>query len=156
MESEPRPGAQEQIDNEKYEFKNRHWEDFEPGGSREGQSLSGYLTRLNEIRRAHPSLHRLRDITFHHVDDENIIAFSKRRILADGTDDTILVIANLDPHSTRASTIRLNLPALGLPDNAGFVAHDLITDASWSWGRDNFVQLGPAGEPVHIIHVRPH
>ena len=36
MESEPRPGAQEQIDNEKYEFKNRHWEDYEQYGSKAG------------------------------------------------------------------------------------------------------------------------
>ncbi len=41
MESEPRPGAQEQIDNEKYEFKNRHWEDYEQYGSKAGQSIGG-------------------------------------------------------------------------------------------------------------------
>ncbi|HET7762806.1 MAG TPA: alpha-1,4-glucan--maltose-1-phosphate maltosyltransferase, partial [Phycicoccus sp.] len=67
IEHVARPGAEEQIDNEKYQYKNRHWEDYEPGGPKEGRSLAGYLTRLNEIRRAHPALHWLRTITFHHV-----------------------------------------------------------------------------------------
>src|SRR5918994_622403 len=109
MEHVARPGAEEQIDNEKYEYKNRRWEDDEPGGAREGRTLAGYLTRLNEIRRSHPALHRLRDIRFHHVDDENFLAFSKRRRLPDGTDDVVLVVANLDPHSTRATTLRLDM-----------------------------------------------
>ena len=154
MEHVARPGAEEQIDNEKYQYKDRRWADYEPGGPKEGQSLAAYLTRLNEIRRAHPALHWLRNITFHHVDDENFLAFSKTRELADGTHDTVIVVANLDPHSTRASTVRLTMGALGLADDAGFVAHDLVTDAQWHWQRDNYVQLGPAGEPVHIIHVR--
>ena len=51
MESEPRPGAQEQIDNEKYEFKNRHWEDYEEYGPKAGQSIAPYLTLINRIRR---------------------------------------------------------------------------------------------------------
>ena len=46
-----RPGAEEQIDNEKYEYKNRQWKDYEPGGHREGQSLAPYLTIVNDIRR---------------------------------------------------------------------------------------------------------
>ena len=50
----------------------------------------------------------------------------------------------------------LSRMVLGLDEHAGFVADDLITGASWDWGRDNFVQLGPAGEPVHVIAVRRH
>ncbi len=149
-----RPGAEEQIDNEKYQYKNRHWEDYEPGGAKEGQSLAGYLTRLNEIRRAHPALHWLRNITFHHVDDENIMAFSKRRTLSDGTEDTIVVIANLDPHSTRESTVQLNMSALGLDQHDAIAAHDLITDASWQWGENVYVRLGPETEPVHVVEIR--
>ena len=114
MEHVARPGAEEQIDNEKYEYKNRHWADYEPGGSKAGRSLAGWLTMINDIRRAHPALHRLRDIRFHHVDDENFLAFSKRRRLPDGTDDVVVVVANLDPHSTRATTLRLDMAALGL------------------------------------------
>jgi starch synthase (maltosyl-transferring) len=154
IEHVARPGAEEQIDNEKYQYKNRHWEDYEPGGVKEGQSLAGYLTRLNEIRREHPSLHWLRNITFHHVDDENIIAFSKRRLLPDGTEDIVVVVANLDPHSTRESTVHLTMPALGLDYHDGMAAQDLITGSSWHWGEHVYVRLGPETEPVHIVAIR--
>ncbi len=157
IEHVARPGVEEQIDNEKYQYKDRRWADYEPGGPREGQSLAGYLTRLNEIRRAHPALHWLRNIVFHHVDDENVLAFSKRRVLdtPDGpVDDVVIVVANVDPHSTRATTVRLDLGALGLRDGEGFEALDLITGQAWAWGRDNYVRLGPDGEPVHVLAVR--
>jgi starch synthase (maltosyl-transferring) len=154
MEHVARPGAEEQIDNEKYEYRNRHWEDYEPGGSKAGRSLAGWLTMINDVRRAHPALHRLRDIRFHHVDDENFLAFSKRRRLPDGTDDVVLVVANLDPHSTRATTLRLDMAALGLESGDTFEAHDVVTDERWSWQRDNYVRLGPEVEPVHVVVVR--
>jgi starch synthase (maltosyl-transferring) len=153
VEDVARPGVEEQIDNEKYELKDRHWSDYEDGGPKAGQSLAPYLTTINEIRRAHPALHLLRNIHLHHADDENVMAFSKSRDV-DGRDDVILVIANLDPHATRETYVHLDMPALGLRPGDGFVAHDLVTGASWHWGEHNFVRLGPDSEPVHIIHIR--
>ncbi|MEO8517857.1 MAG: alpha-1,4-glucan--maltose-1-phosphate maltosyltransferase [Dermatophilaceae bacterium] len=153
VENVARPGVEEQIDNEKYELKDRHWSDYEEGGPKAGQSLAPYLKTLNEIRRAHPSLRWLRNLQLHHVDDENVMAFSKRRKV-DGRDDIILVVANLDPHATRETNVHLNMPSLGLVPGDTFVAHDLVTGASWQWGEHNFVRLGPDGEPVHIIHIR--
>jgi starch synthase (maltosyl-transferring) len=172
VEDVARPGVEEQIDNEKYQLKDRRWSDYEEGGPKAGRSLAPYLTAINQIRRAHPSLHWLRNVRLHHADDENVMAFSKRRIIDHGTEnpgdtadagdagdtaaneDTIIVVANLDPHSTRETFIHLDMPALGLQYGDSFVAHDLITGASWHWGEHNFVRLGPDGEPVHIIHVR--
>ena len=149
-----RPGAEEQINNEKYEYKDREWYRYEPGGDRAGQSLAGYLTRINEIRRAHPALHWLRNIVFHHADDENVMVFSKRRVLRDGSEDIVLVVANLDPHSTRETQVRLSMPELGMDYYDRFVARDEITGSEWSWGEHNYVRLGPENEPVHIISVR--
>jgi starch synthase (maltosyl-transferring) len=157
VEHVARPGAEEQIDNEKYQYKDRRWADYEPGGPKEGQSLAGYLTRINEIRRAHPSLHWLRNLHFHGADDENIIVFSKRRMVQtpDGpVEDTVIVVANLDPHSTRETTIHLDMPALGFEHHDSFVAHDQFTDASWRWGEHNYVRLGPDADPVHAVAVR--
>jgi starch synthase (maltosyl-transferring) len=153
VEDVARPGAEEQIDNEKYELKDRHWSDYEGSGPRAGQSLAPYLSAINQIRRDHPCLHWLRNIHLHHVDDENIMAFSKRRNEG-GQDDVILVVANLDPHTTRESTVHLDMAALGLAQGDSFVAHDLISGASWRWEEQNYVRLGPDSEPVHIIHVR--
>jgi starch synthase (maltosyl-transferring) len=153
VEHVARPDVEEQIDNEKYQLKDRHWSDYEEGGPKAGQSLAPYLKRLNEIRRAHPSLHWLRNLHLHHVDDENVMAFSKRRKV-NGRDDIILVVANLDPHATRETNVHLDMQALGLGHGDTFIAHDLVTGAQWQWGQDNFVRLGPDGEPVHIIHIR--
>jgi len=153
VEHVARPGVEEQIDNEKYQLKDRHWSDYEEGGPKEGQSLAPYLKTLNEIRRAHPSLHWLRNIHLHHVDDENVMAFSKRRNVA-GRDDIILVVANVDPHATRETNVHLDMEALGLGQGDTFIAHDLVTGAQWQWGQDNFVRLGPDTEPVHIVHIR--
>jgi starch synthase (maltosyl-transferring) len=153
VEDVARPGVEEQIDNEKYQLKDRRWSDYEEGGPKAGQSLAPYLTAINEIRRAHPALQWLRNLHLHHVDDENVMAFSKRRDV-NGRDDIILVVANLDPHATRESTVHLDMAALGLRPGDTFVAHDLITGASWHWGENNFVRLGADSEPVHIIQVR--
>lgn len=157
MESVARPGAQEQNDNEKYQFKDRRWADYAPGGPKEGQSIDWYLRRLNEIRRAHPALEHLRNLRWHGVDDENFIVFSKSRDIGDGANggqDTVIVIANTDPHATRETWVHLDMGALGLRGDEGFVAHDLLSDATWHWGEHNFVRLGPDAENVHIIHVR--
>jgi starch synthase (maltosyl-transferring) len=153
VEDVARPGVEEQIDNEKYQLRDRRWSDYEAGGPKAGQSLAPYLTAINQIRRAHPALQWLRNLHLHHVDDENVMAFSKRRD-DNGRDDVILVVANLDPHATRESTVHLDMAALGLRPGDTFVAHDLITGASWHWGENNFVRLGPDSEPVHIIEVR--
>ncbi|MBK9476508.1 MAG: alpha-1,4-glucan--maltose-1-phosphate maltosyltransferase [Tetrasphaera sp.] len=153
MEHVARPGAEEQIDNEKYEFKDRRWADYEPGGAKEGQSLAPYLTRLNAIRREHPSLLWLRNITFHPVDDDWVMAFSKHRRLADGSEDLVLVVANLDPHSTRSTVVRFDMAALGFGWDEPMHVRDLMTGAEWAWGKETFVRLGPESEPVHIVSV---
>lgn len=154
LESVPRPGAEEQIDNEKYEFKNRGWEDYAAGGSREGQLwMADYLGKLNQIRRTHNSLDWLRNYTEHETDDDAVFCFSKRRVEA-GHEDTIIVVANTDPHSMRGTNIHLDMEALGFAEGDRFIARDLVTESEWVWGKDNFVRLGVDGEPVHIISVR--
>jgi len=154
LESVPRPGVEEQIDNEKYQFKNREWERYAPGGDREGQLwMADWLTMLNTIRREHPALHHLRNFRAHETEDDAVMCFSKRRHLGRG-EDTVIVVANLDPHVTRETWVDLDVEELGLLPGETFEAHDLITGATWQWGERNFVRLGVDGEPVHIIHVR--
>ena len=70
-----KPGSEEYLDSEKYQIRIRDWDAAEA----EGRTLAPYLTRLNEIRRAHPALQLLRNVTIHSSDDENVLVFSKRR-----------------------------------------------------------------------------
>ncbi|GAB3786793.1 alpha-1,4-glucan--maltose-1-phosphate maltosyltransferase [Nocardioides ungokensis] len=146
-----KPGSEEYLDSEKYQIRIRDWDAAE----REGRTLAPYLTRLNEIRRAHPALQLLRNVHIHHSDDENILVFSKRAAgPAGGEDDVVIVVVNLDPHATRETMVHLDLPALGLAWDDSFVVHDEITREDWSWGQHNYVRLDPSYEPAHILTVR--
>jgi starch synthase (maltosyl-transferring) len=70
-----------------------------------------------------------------------------------GHDDTIIVVANLDPHHNQATWFHLNMPELGLGWDDSFPAHDLVTGATWHWSQHNWSWLGPENEPVHIVAV---
>ncbi|GAA1999618.1 alpha-1,4-glucan--maltose-1-phosphate maltosyltransferase [Brevibacterium samyangense] len=98
-----RPGAEEYIDNEKYEYKDR---DF-AGELAAGRSLQPLITRLNEIRRSHPALSEITNLTFHEALDDSVLVFSKRK-----DDDVVLVVLNVDPHGTRETMVHLDLAAL--------------------------------------------
>jgi starch synthase (maltosyl-transferring) len=154
FENVARPGSEENIDNEKYEFKPRDW----AKAAMLGRTLAPYLTRLNAIRRSHPALGQLRNIHFHRSDDESVLVFSKyldAEFTHTGQPDSILVVADLDPHGSRETIVHLDLPALGRKPGEVYAAHDLITDSIWQWGTDNYVRLDPFNEPVHILHVSP-
>jgi starch synthase (maltosyl-transferring) len=142
-----KPGSEEYLDSEKYQIRIRDWD----AASAEGRTLAPYLTRLNEIRRQHPALQRLRNVAIHGSDDENVLVFSKSD-RASG--DAVIVVVNLDPHSPRETTVHLDLPQLGLHWDDSFAVHDEITGQDWSWGQHNYVRLDPAHEPAHILTVR--
>lgn len=153
VENVARPGAEENIDNEKYEYKTRDWAEAEASG----HSLAPYLTRLNEIRRAHPALRQLRNLHVHGSDDEAILVYSKhlqRAFTGTGSADTLLVVVNTDPHSARETTVHLDLPAIGLDWGDTFEVEDLITGSVWTWGSDDYVRLDSFVEPVHILSVK--
>ncbi|MGH3316038.1 MAG: alpha-1,4-glucan--maltose-1-phosphate maltosyltransferase, partial [Nocardioidaceae bacterium] len=153
-----RPGSEEYLDSEKYQLRPRDWE----GAEAEGRSLAPYLTRLNEIRREHPALQRLRNITFHHPDDQAFIVYSKRepsRVPGEHDDpgdpgDIVIVVINLDPHAARESIVHLDMPALGMDWHDHFAVHDEISGHTWRWGEHNYVRLDPADEPAHVLTVR--
>ncbi|WP_428832887.1 alpha-1,4-glucan--maltose-1-phosphate maltosyltransferase [Microbacterium flavum] len=153
VENIARPGSEENIDNEKYEYKLRDWE----GAEARGESLAPYLRRLNEIRAAHPALRQLRNWSAHWSDDDAILVYSKHLDAAlspDGSSDTIIVVANVDPHSVRQTTIHLDTRIWGVEPGTPFEVEDLITGAVWTWNQDAFVRLDAFAEPVHILHVK--
>ncbi len=78
-------------------------------------------------------------------DDEHRSCFSQDAAAA--TDDTVIVVVNLDPHGTRETTVHLDMPALGLDWHDSFVVHDEITGDDWTWGEHNYVRLDPTTSP---------
>ena len=145
-----RPGSEEYMDSEKYQYRPRDWE----AAARDGVGIADYITELNRIRKVHPALHQLRNLRFHYVDQPELMCFSKRATIAGrpGT-DTVLVIVNLDPHQTREATVWLDLPALGV--DREFTVTDELTGESFWWGNANYVRLDPAARPAHIFTVNP-
>lgn len=152
FESVARPGAEEAIDNEKFEYKPR---DF-AAAEAEGRSLGLYLGILNGIRSAHPALGQLRNIRFHASDDDAVLVYSKHlegRFTPSGVDDTVIVVANVDPHSVRETTVHLDLESIGLTPGARFTVEDLVTGHRWEWGDANYVRLDAFTRPAHVLHV---
>jgi starch synthase (maltosyl-transferring) len=146
-----RPGVDEHIDSEKYQYKIR---DFE-AAEKESKSLAPYIKKLNQIRSSQPALGQLRNVSIHHSEDSEILVFAKHldAEFAGGKANTVIVVANLDPHSVRESNIHLELWKLGLDESKPFKVKDLITGVEFSWGKTNFVKLDSFSEPVHILEV---
>jgi starch synthase (maltosyl-transferring) len=152
FEAVARPGAEENIDSEKYEYKSRDWALAEKSGN----SLAPLVAKLNAIRDQHPALQQQRNLHLHWSDDSAIIAYSKHldgAFTASGRPNTIITVVNLDPHSVRETMVHLDLPALGLETGATFSVRDLITGARFEWGEHNFVRLDAFTEPAHILEV---
>ncbi len=154
VENVPRPGVEEQIDNEKYEFKPRNWFAARQTG------IGDLLTQLNAVRREHPALQRLRGLTVHPTTDDATVCFS-RRVTAEqsptGTADTVIVVLNTDPHHTREGRVDLDLTALGLvaPDGPGpwLTVRDLLSGETYTWGSSPYVRLDPWTRCAHVLAV---
>ena len=140
-------GGEEYRDSEKYEIKVRDW----AGATKAGLSLAPFVAKLNEIRRKHPALLRLRNLEFHHSENDQVIAYSKR----EGS-DLILIVVNLDPIRAQETTVHWNMELLGLPASQ-FAARDELYGETYTWSAQTFVRLDPTrpvGRVAHIAHVK--
>jgi len=139
-----REGSEEYLDSEKYQI--RVWDINNPN------SLRDLITHVNRIRRASPAMQRNTGLTFHPVDNQQLIAYSK---VCEDPKDLILVVANLDSRARQAGWVNLDLDAFHLGSEESFQVCDLLTDARYVWhGSRNFVDLNPALLPAHIFRVQ--
>lgn len=152
IESVPRPGVEEQIDNEKYEYKQRDWAKADQFG------METLLTRINDLRGEHVALRRLRGLTVHPTTNPNVLCFS-RHVSAEespeGKADTVIVVASFEPQSPQDATVMLDMEAIGRHVNDTVVVKDAITEDSYIWGREFYVRLDPARTMVHVAPVQP-
>ncbi|MDP8975013.1 MAG: alpha-1,4-glucan--maltose-1-phosphate maltosyltransferase [Actinomycetota bacterium] len=133
---------EEYLYSEKYEIKDRDWDQA---------SLAPFVTRLNDARRRHPALQRLRTTRFHQTGNANVIAYSKR---SDDGADVVLTVVSLDPHGVQECTLSLDLHHLGLPSDRAFEAHDELADETFTWsGPHPYVRLAP-DQVAHLLHLR--
>ncbi|EMF54207.1 pep1A protein [Streptomyces bottropensis ATCC 25435] len=139
-----KPGSEEYLDSEKYQLRPRDWDT----AARDGHTIAPLLGKLNEIRRRSPALRQLRNLHFHHADQDAVIVYSKR-----AGSNTVLVVVNLDPHHTQEATVSLDMPQLGLDWHESVLVRDELTGEVYTWGRNNYVRLEPGRTPAHVLTV---
>ncbi len=155
VENVPRPGFEEQIDNEKYEFKPRNWQAAESTG------LPHLLGTLNGIRKRHTALNRLRGLRINPTSNENILCFtrfSRPEESPDGQADAIITVINLDPFTAHDAVIDLDLGPFGVqPGWAGealFEVTDELSGQTFLWNERPFVHLDPGWQFAHVLSVK--
>ncbi len=141
--------ARSTSNSEKYQLRPRDW-------ARPERTLAPYLTLLNQIRRAHPALQRLRNLAFHHVDSPDVLCCSKRLRRADGTDDVVLVVRQPRP----ARRPRGDRPRSTCPRSACDWDEPLHRARRDHRRRvrpgpaSNYVRLDPFPEPAHVLTLQ--
>ena len=139
-------GSEEYLNSEKYELRPR---DF-AGALAAGRSLEPFIARLNNIRRLHPALQQLRNITFHGVDNDALLAYSKFDPI---TGDCVLVVVTLNAFGPEEATLWLDMAALGMEHYERFWVRDEITGEEYQWGQANYIRIDPGRAPAHIINM---
>ncbi|MGC4096947.1 MAG: alpha-1,4-glucan--maltose-1-phosphate maltosyltransferase [Nitrospira sp.] len=145
MESRPhKPGSEEYLDSEKYEI--RTWDLDQP------DSLKELICRVNRIRRENLAFQSDLHLTFHQVDNDELIAYSRH---SPDRENVVLIVVNLSPHHIHSGWVQLDLDALGVPADKPFQVMDLLTEAYYTWeGPRNYVRLDPSSVAAHIFLIR--
>jgi starch synthase (maltosyl-transferring) len=140
-----REASEEYVDSEKYQLKPRDWS--------QPNTLAPFIAELNAIRRRHGrAIAQLDTLRLHHVGDDAMLCVSRASV---ERDDVLLLVANLDPFTSREALTWLDLEALGVAADRPFQVHDELTGATYTWlGPDNYVRLDPSVQPAHVFHVR--
>ena len=138
------PGTEEYRDSEKYQI--RHWDIDSP------ESLKDFIAQVNGIRRENPAFRTNGGLTFHAIDNDNLIAYSK---MTPGGTDLLVVVVNLDPFNAQSGWLQLPVAEWGIPLGEAYQVHDLLSDARYFWHGDrNYIRLDPGFCPAHIFRVR--
>jgi starch synthase (maltosyl-transferring) len=140
-------GSEEYLNSEKYQIRN--WDRSAP------HSIAPLVTKLNQIRRTNPALQSDWSLHFHHVDNPQILCYSKSAPGVErGAANVILVAINLDPLNEQAGWIDLDLKHLGIRHDEYFDVEDLLTGTHYRWhDRSNYVALRPQVMPAHVFRV---
>ncbi|NLT67962.1 MAG: alpha-1,4-glucan--maltose-1-phosphate maltosyltransferase [Acidobacteria bacterium] len=137
-------GKEEYLDSEKYEI--RHWNLQQSG------ALSPIITRINTIRRENPALQSDRNLRFHEVSNDQLLAYSKH---TDDLSNIILTVVNLDADNVQSGFIKLPMEELNITTSRPFQVHDLLSARRYLWsGTSHYVEINPHSMPAHVFRLR--
>lgn len=148
-EAAPVPGKEEYLDSEKYELRQRDWN--QPG------NIIREITLLNQIRRANPALQTHLGVQFVPSSGDSILCFTKTAAPAEGAGSNIIFTAiNLDPHQAHECDFELPLQDWNLPEGAAIHIDDLVNGNSFTLhGRHQRLRIDPANLAFTIWRLRP-
>lgn len=140
--TQPMPGKEEYMDNEKYEIRHWNWRQY--------TRIKELITRINRIRKENPALQDTCNIAFAHTTNEQIICYVKTD---KKTGNQLIIAVNLDSWNTQGAHVTLPLEKTGLPQGE-YIVRDLLSGDKYRWnGAVNFVQLNPYEMPAHVLLV---
>lgn len=136
------PGTEEYADSEKYQFKVWDWD--RPG------HIKDIIARVNAIRREHPALQRLDNVTFLRAANDQVLFYAKQ-----AGDDLLFIAVSLDPFQPQAADVEVPVERFGIGAEEDFTIEDLLGGYRGRWrGRRQWVRLDPADCPAQIFLVR--
>ncbi len=142
-ENKPLPGREEYLDSEKYQLKDRDWN--QPG------NIKAFISQLNKIRRGNSALQSYANIAFVHADNDQILAYCK---WSDDRSSILLMVVNLDPHHRQESMIHVPLELVGVKPDTDYLVEDLLHNETYTWkNSSNFVSLDPRIKCAHIFRI---
>jgi starch synthase (maltosyl-transferring) len=134
-------GKEEYLHSEKYQL--RTW------NLTSETSLAPFIARVNRIRKENPALQQDRTLRFHKIENERIMAYSKRH-----EGNVVLTIANLDLQSPQSGWVHVPLADFGLDPQQPYLVEDMLNDKSYEWhGEWNYVELHPQITPAHVFRI---
>jgi starch synthase (maltosyl-transferring) len=136
-----RPGSEEYLDSEKYQYRVRDW----AAARRDGLGITPFITDLNRIRKRHPALRWLRNLRFHHVDQPELVCFSKR---VPGQVITATGGGMETTYGAGTITERSSVQAAPQAGEQGGAALDAVTTSSDSDGEADAVLV--------VVNLDPH
>lgn len=142
----PIEGKEEYLNSEKFEIKKYDW--------KRTNRMTDIISIVNKARKAHPSLQTTWNTIFCEVGDANLVAYIKA---TDDLSDIMLIVVNLDQHTSHSGYVQLPRQVLKLKGNINIKLHDLMTDEHYTWTQDwNYVELNPHKIPFHLFHLTIH
>jgi starch synthase (maltosyl-transferring) len=144
-EGTPVPGKEEYLHSEKYEI--RAWDWDRPG------NIKNDIRFINRLRRNHPALQQLHNLSFYNAWNDNIIYYGK---MTDDLRDFLLFAVNLDFFHPQGAHFEVPLWEFGLADDASVGVEDLITGERFTWtGKVQHMRLDPNVRPYAAWRLLP-